>query len=299
MLKIYKSDKEGKLQEKNAIVSNCWVRLTDPTQEEIQHAANRLGVPLDFFLSPLDKSERSRIQKTEHAILHIIHVPLAAVEGEDGPYRMVPIGIIHTSNALVTICDVDHPILQFTHMHTYMILQLLQRAASYYHSCLADIDQQMIAAEHKLQQSIRNKVVFQLLKLNKSLVLFTKTLKINRHTLHKYSRAVSFKEEDEYIMFDIVIEIEQALDMSEIYHTNLSNLLDGYSAIIENNLNAVLKRLTAFTVIAAIPASVAGIYGMNIPLPYQDNTYNLAILAFIGAAGSVGCGWVFYKLRLF
>ena len=39
--------------------------------------------------------------------------------------------------------------------------------------------------------------------------------------------------------------------------------LDANLSVTSNNLNVVVKRLTAFTVILMIPTLIAGIYGMN------------------------------------
>ena len=43
----------------------------------------------------------------------------------------------------------------------------------------------------------------------------------------------------------------------------LAATLDANLSVTSNNLNVVVKRLTAFTVILMIPTLIAGIYGMN------------------------------------
>lgn len=51
-----------------------------------------------------------------------------------------------------------------------------------------------------------------------------------------------------------------------------------FSAIIQNNLNEIMKVLTSLTIIITIPMIVAGIWGMNIPLPFMEHPLSLAIL---------------------
>ena len=43
----------------------------------------------------------------------------------------------------------------------------------------------------------------------------------------------------------------------------LATVLDTRLTVASNNLNAIMKRLTAFTVILMVPTLIAGIYGMN------------------------------------
>jgi len=72
--------------------------------------------------------------------------------------------------------------------------------------------------------------------------------------------------------------------------------MDAYSAAIENNLSLAVQYLTIFVTIAAIPMAVAGIYGMNTPLPFQDEPYALAALAGITVAVAVAV-ISFFKAR--
>ena len=44
-----------------------------------------------------------------------------------------------------------------------------------------------------------------------------------------------------------------------------------------NNLNAVIRVLTILTVIISVPTFIASVYGMNVDLPFQNDS-----LAFAG-----------------
>ena len=47
--------------------------------------------------------------------------------------------------------------------------------------------------------------------------------------------------------------------------------MDAYASIISNNQNVVLKRLSTLTIFLSIPVLIASIYGMNVPLPFQES----------------------------
>ena len=88
-------------------------------------------------------------------------------------------------------------------------------------------------------------------------------------------------EEDEDLLEDVIIENKQAREMADLYSTILARLADTFSSIVSNNLNLVMKFLTAITIILAIPTVISSFLGMNVPVPYQDDpTGFLRVLIF-------------------
>lgn len=47
--------------------------------------------------------------------------------------------------------------------------------------------------------------------------------------------------------------------------------MGAFASIISNNLGHVVNRLTAVTIALMLPTLVAGIYGMNVDLPFQHH----------------------------
>ncbi len=307
MLTIYKRNEEGLLEEQPKIVRGSYVYLTKPSEEDTQYVANRLGVPTDFISDALDIDERSRIEKSGKGLLLIVNVPLKMPIGETIPYRTIPIGIIQTSEVIVIICRDHHPILQeFSKIleksfntHVSVMLQFLLVSARYYLRCLDDINQKVIVSEKLIQKSIKNSEVYTLLNINKSLVYFIKALKVNLVMMRKLSKVLEMNEEVTKKMQVTFNEMQQALDTSKIYNENLRNMMDAYSAAIEINLSVVVKVLSAFTIILTFPTMVATIYGMNYPLPWQDEQHALLVLMSLSTVISLLTGWIFYKTRLF
>jgi len=109
--------------------------------------------------------------------------------------------------------------------------------------------------EKQLHQSMKNKELFQLLDLEKSLVYITTSLKANQVVLEKILRINIIKKysEDEDLLEDVIIENKQAIEMATIYSGILSGTMDAFASIISNNLNIVMKLLTSITILMAIP----------------------------------------------
>ena len=127
---------------------------------------------------------------------------------------------------------------------------------------------------------MRNKELIQILGLEKSLVYFSTSLKSNEVTLEKIlrGRIIKLYDEDEELLEDVIIEVKQAIEMCSIYSNVLSNTMDAFASIISNNLNIVMKVLTALTIVMAIPNMVFGLYGMNVDgLPFPHFWFSMAV----------------------
>ena len=120
----------------------------------------------------------------------------------------------------------------------------------------------------------------QLLNLQNSLIYITTSLRSNELVMEKTLRGKILKmyEEDEDILEDAIIENRQAIEMSKTYSDILTSTMDAYSSIISNNLNGVMKVLTSLTILISVPTLIASIWGMNVELPFEANSYGFVIL---------------------
>ena len=89
----------------------------------------------------------------------------------------------------------------------------------------------------------------------------------------KRSKFSKMNEEDEDLIDDVIIENRQAIEQTSIHTNIMSGTMDTFASIISNNQNLVLKRLATLTILLSIPVLIASIYGMNVPLPYQDSHF--------------------------
>jgi len=120
---------------------------------------------------------------------------------------------------------------------------------------------------------MRNKELFKLLELEKSLVFFTTSLRSNEVVLERLLRGKYIKmyEEDQELLEDVITENKQAIEMASIYSSIMNGMMDAFSSVISNNLNIVMKFLTSVTIVLSIPTIVFSYYGMNVSLPFENN----------------------------
>jgi magnesium transporter len=89
---------------------------------------------------------------------------------------------------------------------------------------------------------------------------------------------------------DLYDHLVRVLDQLDLYRDLVAAVLEANLSVTSNNLNAVMKRLTAFTVVLMVPTLIAGIYGMNfhaIPELSWPFGYPLALLVMGGLMGVI------------
>lgn len=312
MLQIYRTGTGGKLTEVRKAGGGCWISLIDPTEEEIRQVVAEWNLPPHVIRDPLDINERSRIEREGDALLVIVDIPIdRETDSPEERYGTIPLGVVVHEEVFITVCLRDNPILQdfirgrvrefFTYKKTRFVLQLLRRMALYYLEDLKKINQKTDDIEKELQQSLKNKELFTLLSLEKSLVYFMTSLNSNNLVMEKLlrNRYLPMFKEDEDLLEDTLIEIKQALEMSQIYSSILSGMMDAFASVISNNQNNVTKALTSITIILSVPIMLASLYGMNVPLPFQENPQAFAAILFLSLLLSFLTALIFWKKRFF
>ena len=102
--------------------------------------------------------------------------------------------------------------------------------------------------------------------------------------------------EDEELLEDVIIENKQAIEMSNIYRDILSGTMDAFASVISNNLNIVMKVLASVTIILTIPSIVFGLWGANVPVPFETSPYGFwVVIAIAAALTCVAVVWMLKK----
>lgn len=305
MIKYYKSI-DGRLCEIEKAETGAWISVTNPTETEISELEDDLGIDRDYVRASLDEEEPSRIESDDGVTLIVVDYPVA--ETDNNPdrtllYSTTPMSIIITGSNVVTVSakvnsvldDISKGVVKgiLPHFKTQFVFTILLRIAARYLQYLKQINKIANYVESTLYKSMRNKGLIQLYGLEKSLVYFSTSLKSNETILNKLMRGRFLKlyEEDQDLLDDVLIEVRQAIEMTSIYQNILSGTMDTFASIISNNLNIVMKRMTTFTILIAVPTIVFSFYGMNINenaggLPLANVWFPLVLS--VGLAALVG-----------
>jgi len=298
MMTIYKWENGG-LREASEFASSCWINLVDPSTTELEAVLTHSQVPRDFLTDPLDIGERPRFDNEDGATLLIVHVPTSIPPEHDvesvAPYRTVPLGIILYNLTVITVCSAQTPVTTAFLDQIRRVcppsdswrfaFRLLWHAGVLFLRYINDLHSRTSALEDELHESISNEVLLKMFQIEKTLVYFTTSLKADTIALARANtaRQITLSEDDRDYLEDAMVEYQQALETATVHSNILNGTLDTFASLINNNLNNVMKYLTAATIFLAVPTLVASLYGMNIALPFQSSAYAFALVMGISA----------------
>ena len=245
-------------------------------------------------------------------MLILVDTPTVEVRpGRGFVYTTLPYGIILTEANIVTVClketaltraFSDSPVKSFsTKKKSRFILQILYRNAAKFLVYLRQIDKKSMEIEGELHKSMKNKELIAMLNLEKSLVYFSTSLKSNEAVLERLMRMEFIRRypDDTDLLEDVIIENKQAIEMCTIYRDILSGTMDAFASVISNNLNIVMKLLTSITIILTIPTLFASLWGMNVPVPFQNAPWGFAVVCGLSALTSIITAIVMFRKKLF
>ena len=307
MMTIYCWENGG-LRDVPDFAPSCWIDLVEPSTTELEAVLSHSGVPRDFLTDPLDAGERPRFDYEDDSSLIIVHVPTPVDDDEVVPYRTVPLGIIFSGQSVITVCSARTPVTtafldQIRRVcppsdRYRFAFRLLWHAGVLFLRYINDIHQRTIAIEDELHRSISNELLLKLLQIEKTFVYFTTSLKADTIALARANtaRQITLSEDDRDFLEDAMVEYQQALETATIHANILNGTLDTFASLINNNLNNVMKYLTAATIMLAAPTLIASLYGMNITLPLQSHPYAFALVVGVSGLMAVIIGAVFFVL---
>lgn len=309
MFKMYSTDLETNItEETKEYKKGNWINMVSPSDDEIKTVCENIGIQEDFIRYALDSEEKARIdvEDDDNTILFIIDTPIIEIESGTKVYSTMAIGIIFVrDDYIITVSLNKNPIIEdlvekkikyiVTYKKSRMLLQIFYSNSEMFLSLLKKLNKETEIAENVLKNSMKNKELLKLLSLEKGLVYFTTSLKSNEVVMEKTMRGnlIKLYDEDEDILEDAIIENKQAIEMARIYRDILTGTMDAYASIISNNLNGVMKYLTSITIIIAIPTMIASYWGMNVPVPLQENPFGFVlIVVFSILIGVIASLWL-------
>jgi magnesium transporter len=304
---------EGQTIEIDKPEKGIWVNLVPPFKdEEFIDLSEALEIPIVFLRDSLDIDERPRFEHEDEVKFVVIKTPTEnnSFNDSDAFYITIPICIILTETQIVTVNSFDNGAIKkflnsFQKRHpdkkNIMLLKVFEKVVHNFMEFLKEINHRRNQYENSLYESNSNVDLLNLMRIQKSLVYFVTALRSNELLMMKLERTnfLGLNEEERELLNDLIIDTSQALEMANIYTNILTSTLDAFASIISNNLNAVMKRLTSITIVLSLPALVAGIYGMNVEIPFMHSPHAFYIPVILSLLVSFLLSWYFMKRKWF
>ncbi len=295
MLNLYRTE-DKILKEIDEITDGCWINMVNPSYHEVAEIADEFGIDEADIMAALDDEESSRIELEDGYTLILIDIPSVEVRHDKNRHTTVPLGMLITQSAIITVCTVETPILSdfinkrikdfSTKKKMRFIYQIFARTISLYQSTLRSIDKMRTDIEERVGNDTTDIDLIDLHELESTLVYFATSLNANSGVLNRLTRYTRLEQypDDQELLDDLIVENRQAIEMTSIYRDILNGTRELISSIIDSKLNNVMKYLTAITLVMAIPTIISGLYGMNVNsagMPFAGSPYGFGIVCLL------------------
>jgi magnesium transporter len=250
-----------------------WVSATNPGDEEIAHFER------EFRLHPLAVEDlRKQQQRPKLDAYQSLHMVVAYEAVKDAPDGLSEIHIFIGAGWLLSVHWTPTPMLdavraRFAHGRGdgtdstgELLYALLDAAVDSYFPELDRVSDRIDALEDRVLRGEADRASLrEILDLKRRLLSLRRVLAPMRDVANALLRRdleiVNAVTAPYYQ--DLYDHLVRVLDQLDVYRDLLAAVLDARLTVASNNLNAIMKRLTAFTVIIMVPTLIAGIYGMN------------------------------------
>ena len=284
------------IHEEERLQGGVWVQMISPSQQECESLAETLNVDIDDIKAALDEEESSRIELQDGYSLILVDIPTTEIRHDKQSYTTIPLGIILTQDIIVTVCTEDTPVLKnfvqnrvkefSTKKRLRFVYQILYRTATIYQMNLRIIDKRRTEIEERIGEHTEDVDLIDLHELESTLVYFATSLRANGVVLDRLTRYKRLEQypEDKELLGDVIVENQQAIEMTSIYRDIINGTRELMSSVIDNRLNNVMKYLTSITIVMAIPTVISGIYGMNVDerwMPFADTPHGFLMICVL------------------
>lgn len=275
-----------------------WINIAPPTERETAYLAKNYEFhPLDLD-DCLSRIQRPKIDVYEDYLFLVFHFPVFNQEARVTSTSQLSVFIgekylitLHKGELkplvkLFRECQIDEETQQenLSQGSGYLLYRILDRLVDY---CLpilnkigANIEQTEgnIFASRGLPRAIEA-----ISSLRRDVISFRRTIWPMRAVIGSMEAKIRrFTKMDLTVYFgDMIDHVDKIWDGLDEYKEIIESLNDTHDSLATNRTSAVMRMLTIIATILLPLTVVASIYGMNIPLPFQDSPYSLAFVLII------------------
>ena len=300
---------EAGLSQLEEYTPKCWINIEFPDEDDLHFLTEELGVPSEFLADIADVDERPRTEKEDDWQLTILRIPLESnIQGL--PYMTVPVGVITGKETTITVCyrksqlipdfisHIRRKSISITSQADF-ITRMIYSSAVWFLKYLKLIYIEINREEKELEESVRNEDLMRIMRLQKSLVYFSTSIRGNEAMLGRLRTATRAGEIDPDLVEDVSIELRQAYNTINIYTDICNSTMDALGSIISNNVNTIMKRMTSLQIVLTIPTMIASFYGMNVDVYIAGWHYSFVAIMIISVIISAIAFVLFKRIKWF
>lgn len=280
-----------------------WVRSERPTDDEKAQLIE-LGIDESVLNDALDPHEVPRVDLEDGWTYFITRLPDTDDEFND---FTTPILFALGNQATVTVSRdslgrlwqpfIDKTTVD-TRNQTTLFMLMINNIIAQYQRRVATINRQMRAATSDVRK-LRSKDIVTLTDYERKLNDYLDAIIPTNTSVEKLlgGKLLKLGEDDKDLVEDLSIDLEQLIARCKSLLRTITNVRDSYRAVMDTRLNETIRILTVITLALTIPTMLAGLYGMNVPLPGHDSPAVFWIIIAISVAAALILNMLFLRKR--
>jgi magnesium transporter len=287
--------------------ANLWLHFDTPTEEELDFLKENFAIHHLTIEDIVNQNQRPKIEPFENYVYLAIHPLRREAKWEIEPSEL---DLLLGRGWIVSVHYGPLPgLIDNSQLHEripaalargadFLLYTLVDLVVDSYFPITDDVEDKIDSLEDRLLLRAHPGDMNRLLSLKRSIVHIRRAVTPQREVLNQLTRHdFPFVRPENLVYFrdvyDHLIRIAEELDsLRDI----LSSVLEIHLASTSNQLNATMKRLTAYGTIFVAITAIAGIYGMNFKfMPELEWRYGYFVVLGVMAAISLGLYFYFKK----
>jgi magnesium transporter len=300
----------GKVSDYLAEPSNViWFDMCEPTAEDLAVISDELGLHPLAVEDAVAEHQRAKLDRYQS---HLFVTSYAvALDVETGELRSDEIDAFVTERALVTVrrtehFDIDAVVRRWDSSPdlapsgvAFLLHGLLDYVVDTHFEAVQSLDTQIETLEDQLfdDKPRDREMQRRTFELRKSLVMLRRVVLPMREVLNSLLRRDLHVVDDRMMPYyhDVYDHVLRATEWTESLRDLVTTILETHLTVRGNRLNVIMKQVTSWAAIIAVPTAITGFYGQNVPYPGFGKIIGFWTSTLIMVALSVGLYVVFRR----
>lgn len=285
-----------------------WIDLYDCTDLEL----NYIGKIFDFhplaIEDCLQTSPRAKVDKYDKYNFFVFHA-LHYDENSDDEINTSELDVFLGQNYIVTIHKtalaavgkVARRCLQQNMLMDrgpdYLLYSIVDNIVDDYFPIVEQIGERIDDLEDEIYVNPAREVSDEILALKRTILLLRKVILPQKRIFANVGGRYSFeiRPENQPFYMDLVDHLERITDSTDTYRDLVNNTLDSFFSVLSNQTNEVIRVLTLISTIMMPLTLIASMFGMNVPIPYQE--HHGVFWAIVVGMFALSAGMIFFFKR--
>ena len=258
-----------------------WFDLCEPTVQDLAAVSEELGLHHLAVEDALYEHQRPKLDRYQsHLFVTAYAVDLDETSGELDKHE---VAAFVTANALVTVrksegfaigkvvelWDASPDLTKYG--VAFLLYGLLDFVVNSHFEAVQSLDAQIEALEDQVFEDTTKDKAMQrrTFQLRKSLVTLRRVVLPMREVVNSLLRRDLHVVDEQMMPYyhDVYDQVLRATEWTESLRDMITTLFETHLTVRSNRLNVIMKQVTSWAAIIAVPTAITGFYGQNVPYP--------------------------------